>query len=481
MSRASVPLALALVGALVPGGGELSAERAVRLPENGPPNVLLVLADDLGYGDLGSYGHPILKTPALDRLAREGLRLTSYYAPSPLCSPSRASLLTGRTHFRTGIESWIPPDADVQLGPRELTIATLLKRIGYETFLAGKWHLNGGLEVTAHTQPQDHGFDHWLALHAWAIPHHRDPRNFFRNGRPVGEIQGYAAQIAVDEALAWLEARRSDAPFFMYLPLAEPHGTIASPAFFNGLYSAFTTGDPDPFPNLNRPPDNLAARGPGEYFANVTHMDYQIGRLLEQLDRLGKRESTLVIFTSDNGPVTSDWRHWWEVNLYGSTGGLRGRKADLYEGGIRVPAIVRWPGRVAAGGVSDVPMSGYDMLPTLAALTGYAVPGDRTIDGEDVSPLLLGAPFSRTRPLYWEFDDDQGFHFALREGSWKLLADRALAKVRLYDLVTDRFEVTDQAEARPELVKALLAKLRAVRASVEPDDLRPRAGGVSPR
>ncbi len=444
-------------------------------PAERSPNVVLILADDLGYGDLGSYGHPVLKTPALDRLAREGLRLTSYYAPSPLCSPSRASLLTGRTPFRTGIESWIPPDTDVQLGPREISLATLLKQRGYQTLLAGKWHLNGGLDVSRHTQPRDHGFEHWLALHAWAEPHQKNPTNFFRNGKPVGEMRGFPAQIVVDEALDWLEGRRagSGAPFFIYMPLVEPHGTIASPDWFNDLYSTFTRGAPDPFPNLGRPPDNLEARGPGEYYANVSHLDYQVGRFLERLDAMGLGQDTLVIFTSDNGPVTTDWRHWWEVNLYGSTGGLRGRKADLYEGGIRVPAIVRWPGHVAPGSVSDAPLIGYDVLPTLASIAGFQVPGDRPIDGEDFSALLRGQAFTRLRPLYWEFDDDQGFHFALRVGRYKLLADKALTRVRLHDLVRDRFELTDLASSEPERVSTLLAELRAMQRSVADDPLRP--------
>jgi arylsulfatase A-like enzyme len=192
------------------------------------------------------------------------------------------------------------------------------------------------------------------------------------------------------------------------------------------------------------------------------------------LDRRGLREETLVLFTSDNGPVTTDWRHWWEVNLYGDTGGFRGRKADLYEGGIRVPALVRWPGRVPAGRVSDAVVSGVDLLPTLASVVGFPVPADRPIDGEDVSGLLRGEPFARRRPLYWEFDDDQGFHYALREGSWKLLADRTLARVRLYDLAADRFELTDLAETRKDVVEALLLKVKDLHASVDGDPLRPR-------
>jgi len=461
-----------VLASLILAAGLAAAPAAPPSPR--PPNVVLILADDLGYGDLGRYGHPVLKTPALDRLADEGLRLTSYYAPSPLCSPSRASLLTGRIHLRTGIESWIPPDTDVQLGPRELTIATLLKRVGYRTAMFGKWHLNGGLDVTRHTQPQDHGFEEWLALHAWAEPNHRNPTNFFRNGQPVGEMKGFAAQIVVDEAIRWLEApEREKAPFFLYLPFVEPHGTIASPDWFNALYSAYTAGRPDPFVNENRYPDNLAARGPGEYYANVTHLDFQIGRLLARLDALGLRDDTLVIFTSDNGPVTSDWRHWWEVNLYGDTGGFRGRKGDLYEGGVRVPFIVRWPGHVPAGTASDAPVIGYDLLPTLAALTGFAVPADRPIDGEDVSALLRGEAWTRRQPLYWEFSDFYGFRFALRDGNLKLLADSSLSRLRLYNLRHDRFEVDDRAAPDQAHVEALLDVLRRIHASVETDPLRP--------
>lgn len=465
---------IAVLGGLALAAGGAGPVAGAPATTSRPPNILLIVADDLGYGDLGSYGHHTLKTPNLDRLAREGLRFTSYYAASPLCSPSRAAMLTGRTPFRTGIESWIPEGTGVQLGPREITLATLLKPRGYETFLSGKWHLNGGLDVPGQTQPQDHGFDHWLALHAFAIPNHRNPENFFRDGKALGRLEGYAAQIVVDQAMSWLEARRRQTPFFLYVAFAEPHGTIASPDVFTDLYSAFTKGRPEPFANGGAIPTNLAARGPGEYYANVTHMDFQIGRLLERLDRLGLRDDTVVLFTSDNGPVTEDWRHWYEVNLYGSTGGLRGRKADLYEGGIRVPAIVRWPGHVAAGTETDAPVIGYDLLPTLAALTGTAVPGDRPLDGEDVSPVLRGEAFARQRPLYWEFEDDQGFHYALRDGRSKLIADRSFAKRRLYDLARDRFEVDDRADREPGVVEALLGRLRRVAADVAGDPLRPR-------
>ncbi len=354
----------------------------------------------------------------------------------------------------------------------------MLARRGYDTFLSGKWHLNGGVDARGQTQPQDHGFRQWLAFHAWAVPHHRNPTNFFRDGTPLGELPGFAAQIVVDEAVAWLDRRRPTAPFFLFVSFAEPHSTIASPDRFNALYADHTVGIPDPMATGDAPPGNIAARGPGEYYANVTHMDSQTGRLLAALDRLGLRDNTVVIFTSDNGPVTTDWRQWYEVNLYGSTGELRGRKGDLYDGGIRVPAIVRWPGRVAPGRVTDTPAIGYDLLPTLAAIAGVPVPSDRAIDGESLTAVLEGRTFERRHPLYWEFDDSHGFHFALRDGRWKLLADRTLGRVQLYDLAADRFEVIDRAAEEPALVKRLLAHLRERHADVVNDPLRPKQPGA---
>lgn len=440
------------------------------------PNIVLIYTDDLGYGDLGVYGHHTIQTPNIDQLAADGLRFTQFYAPSALCSPSRAGLLTGRTPFRTGIESWIPENEDVQLGPREITLATLLKRQGYETFLGGKWHLNGGLQVTSHTQPEDHGFDHWLALHAYPIPHMRETANFFRNGEPVGAIEGFSAQYTIDEAIEWLASRDGSKPIFMYLATVEPHSTLAQPDGYNERYGHLTRGTIDPIVNgLSEPQmEQLEARGPGEYYANISYLDSQLGRFLEALDAQGLRDSTLVIFSSDNGPVTTDWRRWWEANLYGSTGGLRGRKADLYEGGIRVPAIIRWPGVVEPGTLSDAVVGSIDLLPTLASVAGFKVPDDRPIDGEDFSTLLRGEPFERSRPLYWEFDDYQGFHYALRDGDWKLLADEAFERVELYNLAENPLELVNRAAEQPKVVERLLEVVQSIDRDVDRDPLRPR-------
>jgi arylsulfatase A-like enzyme len=439
------------------------------------PNVVVIYVDDLGYGDLGSYGHHTIQTPHLDKLAGEGMRLTNYYAPAPLCSPSRAALLTGRTPFRSGIRSWIPENTPVQLETREITLATLLKDEGYETFLGGKWHLNGGLGVSSQAQPENHGFDHWLALHAFPIPHNRNPTNFFLNGKPMGEVEGYTAQITIDESIRWLNGRDGSKPLFMYLAMVEPHSTHANPDEYNAMYSQFTRGTPEPIVNgLPQPPLMLLeARGPGEYYAQITYMDAQIGRFLTALDQAGLRDSTIVVFASDNGPVTTEWRNWWEVNVYGSTGGLRGRKGDLYEGGIRVPAFVRWPGHIEPGAVSEALVSGYDLLPTLASMIGFGLPDDREIDGEDVSRALLGSAFQRERPLYWEFDDISGFHYALRDGDWKLLASEDLEYTRLYDLATDQHELLDRSVDQPQILAAMLSKLGTMASSVHSDPLRP--------
>ncbi|MGI9543389.1 MAG: sulfatase family protein [Cyclobacteriaceae bacterium] len=436
-----------------------------------PPNIVFILADDLGYGDLSCYGHRDIKTPNIDRLAQQGLLLTDFYAPSPLCSPARAGFLTGRTPFRTGIKSWIPEDQDIFLHREEITIAALLKANGYQTFLGGKWHLNGGLGNPQQPQPEEHGFDHWLAAHAFALPHHKNLNNYYRNGEALGEVDGFAGQLATNEAIQWLDGRDRNKPFFLYMAYLEVHSEIASPDSFNTMYSNFTKSEIDL--------ENLADRGPGEYYANVTHLDYQVGQLMQKLEEEGLVDNTIVIFTSDNGPVTTQWRYWWEVNLYGSTGGLRGRKADLFEGGIRVPCIIRYPGKVVAGSTSNVPLHGYDLLPTICAITGIETPADRVLDGIDFSPIFNGKDLVREQPLFWgfetrPFDDPEGFSYAVRDDEWKLITDKGLERTLLYNLKDDPYEVRDLTDQQSELVAKLKGQVKKIITSIEEDRLRPR-------
>ncbi|MDW3648249.1 MAG: sulfatase-like hydrolase/transferase [Bacteroidia bacterium] len=434
-------------------------------------NLIFILADDLGYGDLASYGHPIIRTPALDQLAREGVSFTQFYSPSPLCSPSRAAMMTGRNPYRSGIKSWIPQGENVYLRKEEMGLGQVLKAAGYQTYAIGKWHLNGGLDDAKHPRPDEHGFEFWLLNHAFALPTHKNPDNFHKNGEALGVVEGYSAQIVVDEAIEVLEKRDPEKPVFLYLPLNEPHTEIASPDEFNAKYASYTKGEIDL--------ENLSDRGPGEYYANISHLDFQVGRLLKKLDELGMRENSLVIFTSDNGPVTTQWRHWWEVNMYGSTGGLRGRKADLFEGGIRVPCIIRFPGFTAENYVSDIPWHGYDLLPSICKVLGLEVPDDRPIDGEDMSVLWKGESAEREKPMFWpfetrQFDDPEGYAYAIRDGNWKLITDLELSKTLLYDLENDPYEVRELSAQHPEVVKQLLDEIAEMIESIEFDPLRPK-------
>lgn len=439
------------------------------------PNIVLINADDLGYGDLACYGHPVIRTPHLDALAAQGLRFTQFYAPSALCSPSRAGLLTGRTPYRTGVRSWIPAQSGIALQRTEITLATLLQRAGYATALVGKWHLNSDLGDATQPQPRDHGFAYSYGHNAFQVPTNRNPTNVHRNGRLLPPQEGYTAQLYADEAIRWLEERGAGEPFFLYLAPAEPHTTIENPPEFNAMYAAYTRGPVVPIPSGHaRPPEALLVpRGPGEYYANVTYLDQQVGRVLAALDRLGHADDTMVIFTSDNGPVTSAWQQWHEVNAHGDTGGLRGRKHHLYEGGIRVPAIVRWPGVVAAGTTTAAPATGMDLFVTLAGLCGVPVPADRAIDGADIAGLLRGGPGPAPRDFYWALPTADGRDYAFRRGDWKLLLNDRLEPVELYDLARDPLELINRLGVEPVRVAELTAAFRARHQAVLADPLRP--------
>lgn len=432
----------------------------------GRPNIVLVLTDDLGYGDLGCYGNAELRTPNVDRFAKEGLRLTSCYAGHANCSPSRTALMTGRTPMRVGIRNWIPEESPVHVPRSEITVATLLKRAGYATCVSGKWHLNGELNLPTQPQPNDHGFDHWFTTQNNALPNHRNPNNFVRNGKWVGPLDGYAAQIVVGEAIDWLsELRDRSKPFFLFVSIHEPHEPIATADKFTALY-------PSDDPSYSA------------HHGNISQMDDAFGRLMAELDGQGLRDETLVLFTSDNGPAITSY------HPHGSAGPLRDKKGSLYEGGIRVPGILRWPGHTRPGTISDEPVCGVDLLPTLCAVAGIEPPGDRVLDGANLLPILEDKPVIRSTPLYWHFNQAVGDpKAALRVGDWKLLAtlDAAalsrsnditeaaeqqfktagLDKFFLYNLKADIGETTDLAAAEPaklaELKGLLEAKYREVR------------------
>lgn len=424
------------------------------------PNLVIVLADDLGYGDLACYGHPVIKTPNLDRFATEGLRLTSCYAAAPNCSPSRTGLMTGRTPSRVGVHNWIPMFSPMHVRKREITIATLLRQAGYTTCHVGKWHLNGKFNMPGQPQPPDHGFDYWFSTQNNALPTHHNPDNFVRNGKPVGPLEGYSAQLVADEAIHWLtDVRDRGRPFFLFVCFHEPHEPIATDPRFAKLYDS-----PDD-------PSRAAHHG------NVTQMDDAFGRLMQSLDRLQLRDGTFVMFTSDNGPAITR-RH-----PHGSSGPLRAKKGHVYEGGIRVPGLIRWPGHVSPGTVSDEPVSGVDLLPTLCAMTQTPVPDDRAVDGANFLPILERRPVERTTPLYWHFQRARSKpKVAMRVGDWKILAQLTgpelpptgdlresdmqafktaeLTNFELYNLRDDIGETTDLAQRHPDVLNDLKAQLQ---------------------
>lgn len=439
------------------------------------PNILLIYVDDLGYGDLGSFGHPVIQTPNIDRLAKEGMTLTNYYAPSALCSPSRAGLLTGRIPYRTGIKSWIPEGTDIYLHDEEITLAEVLKSAGYATAIIGKWHLNSDLGSEDEPQPTDQGFDYFYGHNAFQIPTNHNPINIYRNGELLEAQQGYTADLYADEAIAWLQKQDSAMPFFLYLSMAEPHTTFENPFAYNQMYADYTDGEIVPIPSgLDRiPTETLKPRGPGEYYANITYMDAQLGRVLAELEHSGARKNTIIVFTSDNGPVTSQWLQWFEVNAHGSTGGYRGRKHFLYEGGIKVPAIISYPGVIEPGSSSDQPLVGMDFFVTLAELGGGTVAVDRPIDGISIEPLFNGGELP-TRQMFWALDSMSELEYAVREGAWKLMLNRNHEPKELYDLSSDPLEFFNLIKDENEKTQRLLTLYNEYIDSIKQDPVRPR-------
>lgn len=368
-----------------------------------PQNLVVALCDDLGYRDLGCYGHPAIRTPNLDKFAGEGMRFTDFYAAAPVCSPSRAGLLTGRTPNRCGVYDWIPENSPVHLRRDEMTWARVLRDAGYATCLSGKWHLNGLFNSPQQPQPGDHGFQHWFATQNNALPSHENPINFVRNGKAVGPLQGYSSQVIVSEALQWLEGLDGKQPFCLFVAFHSPHEPIATAEEFTGLYPQATE------------------KGKALYYGNVTQMDHEFGRLMGALQQRGLRDNTMVMFTSDNGPETLN-RYPGAWRSHGSAAPLRSMKLSMYEGGYRVPGIVRWPGQVQPARVSSTPACALDLMPTLCEIAGVAAPKGRQLDGSSLVPFLHGKPLRRERPLHWHyFNALDRPRASMRDGDWKIL------------------------------------------------------------
>ncbi len=389
--------------------------------EQEQPNIVFFLVDDLGWGDLGCFGHSTIETPNLDKFAQQGLTLTDCHSASAVSSPSRSAILTGRTPYRNGVYTIHMKNKDFPyLRPEEITLPEILKKHGYATCHVGKWHLGSLDPKKNHPLPSAIQYDHWFATQSNAKPSHLNPVNFVRNGKAVGEIKGYSSGIIVDEAINWLEnERKSNEPFFLSVWTHEPHTPIGTANQFLKMY------DPELDPVIRK------------YYGNITQMDHAFGKLMDWLDKNNETKNTLVIFTSDNGPA-------WAPNHLGrireSAGFHRGAKAWMYEGGIRVPGLIRYPKLIQPGSVSHQTVNGTDYFPTILELLGIELPTDRTIDGISLLPLLKEnkALPERKIPLYWRYDgSDDDLKVAYREGDWVLLADRILDRCELYNLKED--------------------------------------------
>jgi len=404
------------------------------------PNIIFILCDDLGYGDLGCYGNPVIRTPHLDKLASEGMRFTDFYAASPVCSPSRAGAITGRTPNRTGIYDWIPYNSGVYLGTDEISVTRILKDMGYTTCHSGKWHLNSRFDGSEPT-PSEHGFDFWFSTQNNANPSHYNPDNFIRNGEVVGELKGYSSTIIINEAIEFIH-RVYRQPFIVFIWFHTPHETIDTPDEFVDWYPDF------------------ADRTKSEYYGNISQMDYEVGRLLQVIEDLNLKDNTLVMFTSDNGPEILH-RYRGAIHSHGLPGPLRGMKLHIYEGGIRVPGIIRWPGNTHLGQVCHEPISCVDILPTFCEIAGAKVPDDRAIDGTSIVPIFKGKPIQRQVPLYWQYDRALSRpKIAIREGAWKLLTTADLQVFELYNLEDDWGETKNLVNSEPERVKTMAKTLK---------------------
>ena len=436
------------------------------------PNIVVILCDDLGYGDLACYGHPHIKTPNLDRMAREGIRYTSCYSAAPVCSPSRVGLLTGRSPNRAGVYDWIPPanentkrpDAreQVHLKADAITLPKLLKRAGYATCVSGKWHCNAMFNSKAQAQPDDAGFDHWFATQNNAAPSHKNPKNYVRNGEAVGPLDGYSCLLATGEAIRWMQDKGApdtdQPPFFLYLAFHEPHEPVASPPALVAGYKAVAKDDNE-----------------AQYFANVENIDRAVGHLLAKLKETGKDDNTLVLFTSDNGPETLR-RYGGAGRSYGRPDPLRGMKLWTTEAGFRVAGIARWPGKIAAGQVIDTPVSSLDFLPTFCHLAGTGLPTGIEPDGVSLAPDFGAKPIARKSPLIWCYYNAINEHrVAMRHGDWKVLAKLDHPKLRKFsNLNTGNAEVAKSAKLTDIEIYRVTEDIKESKdlAEVQPDELK---------
>jgi len=432
------------------------------------PNIILIQADDLGYGDLSCYGQQKFLTPHLDRMAGEGARFTQYYSGSTVCAPSRAALMLG---LHTG-HNYIRGNGEIPLRPEDVTVAEVLKDAGYRTAVIGKWGL--GTAATA-GRPDRQGFDEAFGFLDHTHAHRQYTGHLWKNGEVfrVDPEQDYVNDLFARAALDFIRSGR-DRPFFLYLAFPVPHAELRAPeaavAVYRGKFpeAPFANARADAVASIDPSPMRQASIGyrsqptpRAAFAAMITRMDRHVGDLLALLKELKLDENTVVLFTSDNGPHKEGGA---DPTYFRSSGPLRGIKRDLYEGGIRVPMIVRWPGKVKPGTVSAQVWAHWDFLPTAAELAGAPAPPG--LDGISMVPALLGKRQRNHEFLYWEFHE-RVFDQAVRMGDWKAVRHELGGPLELYNLKTDLREERDVAAAHPEVVARIEDYLKTARTESE--------------
>ncbi|UCE41475.1 MAG: arylsulfatase [Candidatus Aminicenantes bacterium] len=427
------------------------------------PNIIFILADDLGYGDLSCYGQSRFQTPHLDRMAGEGMRFIDHYSGSTVCAPARCSLMTGyhtgharvRGNYASGPHGW---GACLELRSEDLTVSEILKKAGYATGAFGKWSL-GVAETTG--APWKKGFDEWYGYLNQGHAHFYYPEYLYHNDKKVmlegntgGKRQQYSHDLIAEKALEFV-AENKDQPFFLYWAITIPHAELLVPEDsleeFRGRY------EEKPYVGTHY----ASQEEPRAAFAGmVTRMDRDIGRLLKMLEELGIVKDTIVMFSSDNGPHKEGGH---DPEFFGSNRPLRGIKRDLYEGGIRVPMIARWPGRIQAGTTTHHVSAFWDFLPTVCDLVEITSPDG--IDGLSFLPAMLGDEKEQREHevLYWEFHERKTTNQAIRMGRWKAIRHSPTGPIELYDLETDIGETANIADQNPEIVGKIRAHLEKTR------------------
>jgi arylsulfatase A len=442
------------------------------------PNIIYILADDLGYGDLGCYGQQTIRTPHLDTLAANGMRFTQHYAGAPVCAPSRAILMTGRDagharvrgNYEVGKYGF---GAGLELLDEDVTVAEVLKKRGYKTGLVGKW----GMGVAGTTgEPNKQGFDYFYGFYNQAHAHYQYPDYLFRNGNRI-EIEenknngrkAYTNDLFTKEAMGFVNQNEKK-PFFLYLAYTTPHAELLVPndTIFNSYKGRF---DEKPYTlsaqGGSNKPDNFGAYNDqaypkAAYAASITHLDSCIGKLIAYLKEKGLYENTLIVFSSDNGPAKEGGA---DPAFFKSAGILRGQKRDVYEGGIRVPMIVGGWSKIPKGTTSDHACGFQDILTTLADLSGKKLKKGFNTEGVSFYPTLVGKAQKQQKHeyLYWEFHENKTSDQALLWGKWKAIRHDPQGKLELYDLSIDPSETTDVAEKNGDIVQKLDALMKTAR------------------